>query len=229
MTVKELAQYLGYTQRTIYNMIERGDIPFVKIGKEYRFRGEDIDKLISGKAEKKQRGLEYLKSIDNPLEKRLYFLGLLTKALEKYNVQPVLIGGNAVEFYTAGGYATNDIDIAAPSEPVDKVLKEWEFSKEGRFWINESLDILIEAPAFSLKAHQLDKLTEITIDNMKVFIIGVEDIVLDRLNAYVHWNSKDDLMWAREIIANNKDSFDWDYLLKEADDKVKKEIKKLRG
>ncbi|TET53830.1 MAG: DNA-binding protein [Actinobacteria bacterium] len=226
LDVKEVAKYLGYTQRTIYNMIDRNDIPFVKIGKEYRFKESDIENLVQAKKVKKC-GLDKVKEIEDPFKKRLYFMGVLTKELKKQGVEPVIVGGQAVEFYTAGGYATYDIDIAAPSEPVGAVLSKWHFQKEGRHWVSVELDISIEAPAFGLESKQLERLTELLIDDLKVFIIGVEDIVLDRLNAYVHWNSKDDLSWAKEIIVNNKKSFDWDYLKKEADDKVIKKIRNL--
>ena len=229
MSVKELAEYLGYTQRTIYNMIERGDIPYVKIGKEYRFKSDDVDKLISGEAdEKNKKGLEYLKSIDNPLKKRLYFLGLLTRALEKYNVQPVLIGGNAVEFYTAGGYTTYDIDIASPHEPLEKTLKKWDFKKTGRHWTNEELDIIIEAPTSFLEAHELERLAEVLVDDLKVYIIGIEDIIIDRLNACIHWKSSDDCIWAKEMLINYKNSVDWSYLSEVADAKVKQKLEKLK-
>lgn len=227
-TVKELAEYLGYTERTIYNMIDRGDISYIKIGREYRFKSEDIEKWLSGKTKLKDKGLAAVKEIDNPLKKRLYFMGLLTNELRKYDVRPVLIGGNAVEFYTAGGYATYDIDIAAPSEQIDNVLKSWDFIKEGHYWFNEDLDIQLEAPAFALEPEQLKKLTELAIENLKVYIIGIEDIIVDRLNAYIYWKSKDDRSWAKEMMANNLESIDWEYLKSRADEKVKKEIAKLR-
>jgi len=227
LDVKELACLLGYKQRTIYNMINRGDIPYVKIGKEYRFKETDIESLIESKPAKKS-GLEKVKDIEDPLKKRLYFMGLLTKELQKKDVEPVLVGGQAVEFYTAGGYATYDIDIVAPSEPVGEVLNKWGFEKEGRHWVSVDLDISIEAPAFCLEPKQLERLTELSIDNLKVYIIGVEDIVLDRLNAYVHRNSQDDISWAKEIILNNKGTVDWNYLKTEADDKVKKEVIKIK-
>lgn len=35
-TVQEAAKALGVTERTIYNLIERGDLPSVKVGRVYR-------------------------------------------------------------------------------------------------------------------------------------------------------------------------------------------------
>ena len=46
LTIKELAKYLSVTERTIYNLLERGELPGFKVGANWRFRKEDIDKWI---------------------------------------------------------------------------------------------------------------------------------------------------------------------------------------
>ena len=47
------------------------------------------------------------------------------------------MGGAALEFYTAGGYATGDVDLALPSgADVDAAFAELGFRKEGRFWVH---------------------------------------------------------------------------------------------
>ncbi len=46
LTIKELAKYLNVTERTIYNLLERGELPGFKVGANWRFRKEDIDKWI---------------------------------------------------------------------------------------------------------------------------------------------------------------------------------------
>jgi len=46
LTIKELAKYLNVTERTIYNLLERGELPGFKVGANWRFRKEDIEKWI---------------------------------------------------------------------------------------------------------------------------------------------------------------------------------------
>ena len=224
LTIKDLVEYLNFSEKTIYKIVSSGELPSIKIGKEYRFKEEDVQNWLNAKTDKKIGGFEKLKTIDNPLKKRLYFLGLLTKELP--GIQPILVGGNAVEFYTAGGYSTTGIDILAPSEPVDRVLTDWGFKKEGKNWVNADLDIQIEALTGQLEPRQLAMVTELTIENLKVFIIGIEDIIIDRMNAFVYWEVKDDKLWAKEMMANHLDEIDFDYLY-ECDEEVKKEMKKL--
>jgi len=63
LTIKELAKYLNVTERTIYNLLERGELPGFKVGANWRFRKEDIDKWIEQNMIKK--GKKFLKSVKN--------------------------------------------------------------------------------------------------------------------------------------------------------------------
>lgn len=49
LTIKELAGYLSVTERTIYNLLERRELPGFKVGSNWRFKKEDIDKWIESR------------------------------------------------------------------------------------------------------------------------------------------------------------------------------------
>lgn len=175
--------------------------------------------------------LEKTKAINDPLKKRLFVLAVITKALEKYKVRPVLIGGGAVEYYTYGGYATQDTDLAVENhQKLDEVLKKLKFKSEGRYWIREDIGALIESPTGNLKVHgETAPLTEVKIDNLKCYIIGIEDLIIDRLNGYVHWKWQDDLRWAKEIAKNHADQLDWKYLRQRAkEENISSALKELQ-
>lgn len=44
VTVKDLAAYLRCHQSTIYRLIKRADLPAFKIGSDWRFKVEDVDR-----------------------------------------------------------------------------------------------------------------------------------------------------------------------------------------
>ena len=46
MTVAEVARYLRIHQTTVYRLIRRGQIPFFKMGSDYRFDKNEIEKLM---------------------------------------------------------------------------------------------------------------------------------------------------------------------------------------
>jgi excisionase family DNA binding protein len=47
MTANEVAQYLRVHQSTLYKLIRRGEIQFFKVGSDYRFNREAIEKWIA--------------------------------------------------------------------------------------------------------------------------------------------------------------------------------------
>ena len=52
MTVAEVADYLKMNQRTVYSLAKKGDLPGVRLGRQWRFRKDDIDKLFAQCLEK---------------------------------------------------------------------------------------------------------------------------------------------------------------------------------
>ena len=159
------------------------------------------------------------------LKRRLVALGLLTRELEDAQIEPILVGGAALELYTAGGYATKDVDLALPLSPlVDEAFSRLGFEKEGRYWFREDLDLLFEAPAPEGLPGEDAPRTEIEVEGLRIVVIGVEDLLLDRLRAAVHWQSTDDGRWARRLAMLYLDELDLGYLrAKVADDENERE------
>lgn len=46
LTLKQVAKYLNVTEKTIYNLLYRGQLPGFKVGAAWRFKREDIEKWI---------------------------------------------------------------------------------------------------------------------------------------------------------------------------------------
>ena len=46
MTLEEVAEYLRLSKDTIYRMAHAGTIPASKVGNQWRFRKEDVDRWI---------------------------------------------------------------------------------------------------------------------------------------------------------------------------------------
>jgi excisionase family DNA binding protein len=43
MTTDEVLDYLKVNSRTIYRLIHRGELPAVRVGRQWRFRQSDLD------------------------------------------------------------------------------------------------------------------------------------------------------------------------------------------
>ena len=157
--------------------------------------------------------LDRLHDEPDPQRRRLIALGLLAKQLAPHGIEPILVGGGALEFYTAGGYATKDMDLALPVAPeVDAAFAALGFEKEGRYWYRSDLDLLFEAPAPAGLPGEDAPRTEVEVDGLRVVIIGIEDLLIDRLRAWVHWNSDEDGRWTRRLALLYPDRIDWLYV-----------------
>ncbi|MDE0299219.1 MAG: DUF6036 family nucleotidyltransferase [Candidatus Poribacteria bacterium] len=158
--------------------------------------------------------LDNAKKIEDPLRRRLYVCAIANAALVPSDELPfVVVGGNALEFYTLGDYTTVDVDlVSARRSEIGNILESWGFNRMGRHWYHPDLDVAIEVPDDVLAGSE-EKITQVEIEGLNVYIIGVEDLIIDRVNAYVHWRSIDDGDWAKELMALYRDDIDWDYLV----------------
>jgi hypothetical protein len=102
--------------------------------------------------------------------------------------RPVLVGGSAVELYTGGAYVTGDLDfVGSVPTSVAAALRKNGFRKQGRHWIHEAGRVFLEFPSSNLA--EGERTVERKFEGRDILIISPEDLVVDRLSAWVHWRS----------------------------------------
>lgn len=161
---------------------------------------------ILADAKKQERGFQRM----------LFVMSIITPRLEKIGVKAVVVGGSAVEFYTRDWYATGDIDLAITKEKRDAVkdiLTDLGFKNSGRMWVREDLNLYLEMPG-DVRDVNTDKVLRVDTESGYAYIIGLEDIILDRLQAAEHWKSESDKEQALRIASMFFDEIDWKYLEK---------------
>jgi hypothetical protein len=148
----------------------------------------------------------------NRFEKMLYTAAILTNLLQQYDIKPIIVGGLSVEIYTMNGYTTQDIDFVINGyEQTSQILKELEFKKIGKDWIHPVIGVSLEIPSNTLIG-DYDKVTELPVEDKSVFIIGIEDIILDRLRSAVHWTSGVDREWGFRLLLMYYEILNLDYI-----------------
>ena len=158
-----------------------------------------------------------LRKEPNQLRKKMLLLGYVTSQLEKKKQSIFLVGGQAVETYTAGQFLTGDIDVTtSDSAMTQKVLKSLGFEEIGMIWLNKPLGI-----AFHIVGYfPPERSRTIRIGPYKARIVGVEELILDRLSAAKFWNIPADYEKAKVLYDNFEKQIDKDYLRKIAKKKV---------
>jgi hypothetical protein len=145
-------------------------------------------------------------------ERMLHTAALLTELFESHGIKPIIVGGFSVEIYTQNNYTTQDIDfVLSGYEKVDQLLKEIGFNKEGRYWYHPEIDVAIEVPD-SFLAGDYEKVTTLQVLDSHVYLIGIEDIIMDRLRATVHWKSASDREWGFRLFAIYFEDIDIPYM-----------------
>lgn len=166
-----------------------------------------------------------------PLARQLLMTGLITRRLaDRGKPAPVLIGGLALSYYTREVYFTADIDLAyADREAMDEVLTELGFEKRGRYWVHPETDVAVEVPASGLGGEEAPRETVELEYGLSCVVIGLEDLIIDRLNACKHWNSAADCEMTELLVARYGEDLDRAYLEKKAALPENDTLGELRG
>lgn len=150
---------------------------------------------------------------DNKYEAMIKTAAIITKMLAKHNIKPIIVGGLSVEIYTQSDYSTRDIDFVSEGFAIiEKLLLSLDFIKEGRIFYREDIEIAVEIPDNHLEG-DMNKVVKVYIeDELYVYLISLEDIIIDRLRATVHWKSEEDGIWGFKLLINNFDTVDISYI-----------------
>lgn len=110
---------------------------------------------------------------------------------ERGAYQPTLVGGAAVELYTAGAVATGDFDLVTVAQAeFETVLAELGFERPGgrgrslRGFIHSTLPMGVEVVGSSMMGGSADPLRRrrFTLDDGgEILVIGIEDLIADRM------------------------------------------------
>ena len=86
----------------------------------------------------------------NELKKKMLLVGYVTDKLEEKSESVYLVGGQAVETYTAGQFTTGDIDITTTDKKAtEKVLASIGFKRVGMVWYSEPLGLAVHIVGMS--------------------------------------------------------------------------------
>lgn len=136
--------------------------------------------------------------------------GIISEAFARVGLHPVLVGGYAVEFYSAGQYTTGDIDLVLPGGPaVTTVMEGLGFVRHGRHWRHAELPFFVEFPSSQLRSGE--RFIEVRVGSYGVRLISVEDLIVDRLCSFKFWGATEDGYNAVLLLAG-AERLDWEHL-----------------
>ncbi|WP_052455738.1 DUF6036 family nucleotidyltransferase [Bhargavaea cecembensis] len=173
--------------------------------------------------EKIDRAIKELEGIQSYKEDNLAAMvkvaAVITSLMAPYHrvdAMPIIVGGLAVEIYTAGDYTTRDIDLVTSSSmTLRELLPKIGFDKAGRIFYHEQLEVAVDVVDSALEG-SYDRLTEMKVGEDSIYIISIEDIILDRLRGSDH---PDNDRWGLFLLSNNYEQADLDYIRNRVENK----------
>lgn len=124
--------------------------------------------------------------------------------------RPVLVGGAAVEFYSAGAMMTGDIDVCSPVQTeLEEQLQRHGFVKPSgagkltRGWVHPDLGLGFEIVGAAPLDGNIDRstlaLVDMIDDDSAFTIISVEDLIADRMGQFASGTANDRLDQAKSL------------------------------
>ncbi len=173
--------------------------------------------VVSQKRSRFRTSPEYkeLKDEKDPFKRRILFLGFLTSKLKENAAGAILVGGEAIDLYTAGTFATSDIDLLVDNKAItEKLLNKFEFGKKGNtLWFNSDLNIVIQVIQASYSG-DVGKLRKFKVKGYELRVAAPEDLIQNRLYSAKFWksNTQRDMEESIALLKIFSDSIDNTYL-----------------
>lgn len=156
-----------------------------------------------------------LKQEKDLFKRRIFFIAFLAKTLQQNNVEAILVGGQAIDLYAAGTFATSDMDLVVNNKVVtEKLLNRFGFGKEANgLWFNRDLNIVIQVIPEPYSG-DINRVRKFRINEYDLKVAAPEDLIANRLYSAKFWKSNIqlDLEQAISLLKLFSDSIDNNYL-----------------
>lgn len=159
--------------------------------------------------------------IKDPWRRKLAVASIVSKVfIDNGLAPPVVVGGTAVQTYSGGEYFSTNTELLSGFQERYDIMEGLDYSRDDRGFHRRDLDSFIEFQSgeFSgTKDRVVSYLVEET--NLQVYLTSLEDIILDRVEAYSFSSCNKSKEWAMSLMGSYCEVLDWSYLHKRAHEK----------
>lgn len=154
-------------------------------------------------------------NINEAWRKKLAIASVITQAfIDNGGKPPIIVGGMVVSIYSFGQYATEDIDMVTMYDTFPyEILAELGYTRFGKNNFHKGLKSYVEFPSGDLAGDEKRVVKyDIEETGLSVYVLCVEDIILNRLDAYVSTNDRNSYEWVLKLLASLYPHIDWSYI-----------------
>lgn len=144
-----------------------------------------------------------------PFEAALRLFAMVSEAMRaEGEPRPILVGGAAVEYWSGSMVATGDFDLCSPAQPeLETVLQRFGFVRPAgagiatRGWVHPDLalgfEVVGRTPLDGLVTPDHIVLVGDLVPDAAFAILGVEDLIADRVGQFASGTARDRIEQAR--------------------------------
>lgn len=123
-----------------------------------------------------------------------------------------IVGGSALEVYTEGEYASDDLDVVASDRKrLERTLQGWGFRNRGMYWVSDRLPFLMQVVGSYDRAGRTHSLVFST-PHGRVRVTSLEYVLVKRLVEARYWTRPEAYAEALLGARRNTGRIDWDHL-----------------
>jgi hypothetical protein len=138
----------------------------------------------------------------DPVEQLLEAAAVISAAMAEFGVEPVVVGGLAVAYWSRGHFVTTDMDFLMPRLPnIEHRVQELGFVRQGRHWVYPESQVAFEIPDQQLEPRDESELVT-TKSGGRVRVLTLEDMVLWRVREFLHWEGPRGFHQALYLLGN---------------------------
>jgi hypothetical protein len=138
--------------------------------------------------------------IEEPTERLLEAAAIISQAFADLSVEPVVVGGLALAYWSDSEFQTGDIDVLLPRiGELDERLGALGLERKGRDWILPGNDVAFEAAGETLEPGDQAETVELP-SGRHVLVLSLEDMLLWRLREWVHWQTATGFQQAAHLL-----------------------------
>ncbi|MBA4157054.1 MAG: hypothetical protein H0X65_06215 [Gemmatimonadetes bacterium] len=134
---------------------------------------------------------------------------LVSAALRQEGLDPVVVGGSAIEIHAPGTYTTRDIDLVVPErfgidwhQAQERAFRSLGFERHGRHWTRD--DVFVEIPSRTLS----DPVAIFDVGPTTLKVIAKEVVLADRIVGFKYWGVTDYGLQAIALLVTFGDELD---------------------
>ncbi len=214
LNIDELEKSFEIKEGNFNSLRDENAFPYLELKGEKIFFSNYIHHLNKECLDKDEDEFQQLLTYNDIFQKRFYFSSYLLKTYHEN--PPIIVGGSALEYYSGVQYPTGTIEFYLEDDGLDKlikILRKKKFYKRGKYYYSLDKKIAVEPHSGHFDGDK-KYLNKMKYCDREVLLIGIEDLIVDRLRIFNKKEYPEEYDWAHRLFKSYQSFIDIEYLKK---------------